>query len=407
MDKKFVFFGIMASILLGGSFGIFSIDESFAQNTTDKDDFDKFEKQIEKVEEKKQRVEDKLEEKKQRVEDKLEEKKQRVEDKLEEKKQRVEDKLEEKKQRVEDKLEEKKQRVEDKLEEKKQRAEEKLQRLEDKKAKLESDRKRLEEKLIEKANDYKQKLEKIKEKYQNNIELNQANDVEKFSALSDKLESKIENHSEKIREKLLEKSEKLDTRTQKILEKINSGDYLGKKMGKTMIDESFELVFDSVDATSIGNDSESSLLTGFMTFKTFDKSKSNLKLELQECEILVDDVPYNCGFGKARAISSGDSGTKDSLVIIAFLEDNLMEEVHSTLKIYLNSDSPINEIDGSTQVSLLGPQSKISHLWFLEGDATLTKIISSQDEIPNDTADENSSSDISVELNEDVSISGN
>ncbi|MHA7646596.1 hypothetical protein [Nitrosopumilus sp. S4] len=389
MDKKFVFFGIMASILLSGSFGIFSIDESFAQNISDKDTSDKIDKQIEKNDEKKQRVEDKLEEKKQRVEDKLEEKKQRVEDKLEEKKQRVEDKLEEKKQRVEDKLEEKKQRVEDK------------------KTKLESDRKRLEEKLMEKANDFKKKLQEIKEKYQNKIELNRANDVENFSALSDTLESKIAQKSEKIREKLLEKSEKLDTRTQKILEKINSGDYLGKKMGKTTIDESFELVFDSVDATSIGNDPQSSLLTGFMTFKTFDKNKSNLKLELQECEVLVDDVPYNCGFGKARAISSGNSGAKDSLVIIAFLEDNLMEEVHSTLKIYLNSDSPINEIDGSTQVSILGPQSKISNMWFLEGDATLTKIISSVDEIPNDTTDENSGSDISVELNEDVGLSGN
>ncbi|MBT8173138.1 MAG: hypothetical protein KJN83_03675, partial [Nitrosopumilus sp.] len=288
MDKKFVFFGITASILLSGSFGIVSLEESFAQTTSDKDDSERFEKQIEKIEEKKQR------------------------------------------------------------------AEEKLKKLEQKKEKLEYDRKRLEEKLMEKSNDYKEKLKEIKEKYQNKIELNRANDVEKFLALS----------------------EKLDTRTQKILEKISNGDYLGKKMVKITTDETFELVFDSVDAISIGNNSEISLLTGFMTFKTFDKSKLNLKLELQECDILVDDVPYNCGFGKARAISSDNAGNKDSLVIIAFLEDNVIEEVHSTLKIYLNSDSPINEIDGLTQVSILGPQSKISNLWFLEGDATLTKIIS-------------------------------
>ncbi|NNL59065.1 MAG: hypothetical protein HKP31_06360 [Nitrosopumilus sp.] len=319
MDKKFVFFGITASILLSGSFGIVSLEESFAQTTSDKDDSERFEKQIEKIEEKKQR------------------------------------------------------------------AEEKLKKLEQKKEKLEYDRKRLEEKLMEKSNDYKEKLKEIKEKYQNKIELNRANDVEKFLALS----------------------EKLDTRTQKILEKISNGDYLGKKMGKITTDETFELVFDSVDAISIGNNSEISLLTGFMTFKTFDKSKLNLKLELQECDILVDDVPYNCGFGKARAISSDNAGNKDSLVIIAFLEDNVIEEVHSTLKIYLNSDSPINEIDGLTQVSILGPQSKISNLWFLEGDATLTKIISSPNEITNNATGENSGADISVDLNEDVSLSGN
>ena len=71
-----------------------------------------------------------------------------------------------------------------------------------------------------------------------------------------------------------------------------------------------------------------------MIFTTFDKGKSNLKLELEECQITVDSVPYNCGFGKARASSSGNSGEKDSLVVLAFLEDDVIEEVHSTLKIF-------------------------------------------------------------------------
>ena len=127
-----------------------------------------------------------------------------------------------------------------------------------------------------------------------------------------------------------------------------------------------------------------------MTFTTFDKGKSNLKLELQECQITVDDVPYNCGFGKARAASSGDSGKKDSLVILAFLEDDVIEEVHSTLKIFLNADSPIRDIDGSSEVSILGPQSKIAGMWFLDGHGTITKTVS--DEIPDDIPDDSDDS---------------
>ena len=55
---------------------------------------------------------------------------------------------------------------------------------------------------------------------------------------------------------------------------------------------------------------------------------------------------------KARAASSGDSGQKNSLVILAFLEDDVIEDVHSTLKIFLNSEIPISEISDSAQVSI-------------------------------------------------------
>ena len=140
-----------------------------------------------------------------------------------------------------------------------------------------------------------------------------------------------------------------------------------------------------------------------MSFTIFDKGKSNLKLELQECQITVDDVPYNCGFGKARTSSSGDSGAKDSLVILAFLEDDVIEEVHSTLKIFLNVDIPISDIDGSSQVSILGPQSKIAGMWFLEGTGTLSKTVSVLD----DSTDDSTGNEISVELTEDIGIVGN
>ena len=121
--------------------------------------------------------------------------------------------------------------------------------------------------------------------------------------------------SDEIRKKLLEKQEKLDSRTQKILDKISNGDYLGDKIPSSNSFETYELTFDSVTITGIHDKTQLSTLGGFMIFNTFDKGKSNLKLELEECSITVDGIPFNCGFGKTRTTSSGDSGSKYSLVV--------------------------------------------------------------------------------------------
>ncbi len=54
MDKKFALFGILASILIGGSFGIFTIEDSFAQDISDtREDSEAYKKQLEKAEERK------------------------------------------------------------------------------------------------------------------------------------------------------------------------------------------------------------------------------------------------------------------------------------------------------------------------------------------------------------------
>jgi len=349
MTRKFVLFGILASILLSGSFGFLSTNTSFADDnlSVSRENSEAYQKQLEKQEEQKQ------------------------------------------------KAEERKQKLEEKQEEQKQKAEERKQKLEEKQEKLDSDRKKLEEKLSKKINKYEEKLRKIKEQYQNKIKTNSSGEVEKFSR-SDELEDKLGTKSEEIRKKLLEKQEKLDSRTQKILDKINDGDYLGDKISSSNSFETYKLNFDSVIATGIHDKTKLSTLEGFMIFNTFDKSNSNLKLELQECSIVVDDVPFNCGFGKARTISSGDSGSKDSLVVLAFLEDDILKEVYSTLKISLNTDSPISEITGSTQVSILDPQSKISGMWFLDGTGTLTKTVT--------TTDDTTENEISIELKEDIGL---
>jgi hypothetical protein len=339
MNKNFIFFSILASILIGGSFGLFPIGNSFAEDnlSVSREDSKAYQKQLEK------------------------------------------------------------------LEKEKQKAEKQKQKLEEKKIKLDSDRKKLEEKLSKKINKYEEKLKEIKVKYQNKIESGFTGDVEKLSAKTAKIEDKIAKKSDEIRKKLLEKQNKLDSRTQKILDKIDNGDYLGDKISSSNSFETYELTFDSVNITGINDKTQLSTLEGFMIFNIFDKSESNLKLELEECSITVDGMPFNCGFGKARTTSSGDSGLKDSLVVLAFLEDDVLEEVHSTLKISLNADSPISEITDSTRVSILSPQSKISGMWFLDGTATLTKTVP----VTDDTTDDTTGNEISVELAEDMDLTGN
>ncbi len=370
MDKNFVFFGVLASILIGGSLGVFPVTSSFAEDDdlhVSAEDSEAYKKQLERAEEKRKE-------------------------------------LEEKKKERQEKLEEKKK-------ERQEKAEEKRKKLEERKLKLESDRKKLEEKLNDRLKKYEEKyeekLKRIKEKFANKIESDASGNVESFSAATAKLDEKFAKKTEEIREKLSKKSAKLDSRIQKVLDKIDDGNYLGKKIGSSTTIETYELVFDSVTATGIGDKTTTSSLTGFMNFKTFDKGKSNLKLELQECQITVDNVPYNCGFGKARTTSSGDSGSKDSLVILAFLEDDVLEEVHSTLKIFVDAGSPIRDIE-SSQVSILGPQSKISHMWFLDGTGTLTKTISDFDNTGNDstddTTDDSEGNAISVELTESIGL---
>ncbi|MCA9827639.1 MAG: hypothetical protein KC444_04500 [Nitrosopumilus sp.] len=283
-------------------------------------------------------------------------------------------------------------------EEKRKELEEKRREIEKKREELESDREKLNETLSERTEKYEQKLTEIKEKYQKKIDDLSEKNSKSLKKSEERIE-KLEEKSEKIQERLKAKSEKLDSRIQKILEKIDDGDYMGKKIGSSKTINTYELVFDSISASAISNQSEISTMTGKMTFTTYDSSKSNLKLELESCSISVGDIPYVCGYGKARTASSGDSGSKDSLVIIAFLEDDLAEELHSTLKIFLDSDIPIDKIDQS-EVSVLGPQSKISHLWFLDGTATLTKIVT-------DTTDDPAGNEITIDLTENVGIAGN
>lgn len=394
MQLKLGTFGILLSLLLLGSISLISFDSAFAQNSdASKQDSEAYKKQKERAEEAKKKSEEnreQSEEKRSKSQSELEEKQKDIEEKRKE--------FDEKRLEDEQRFEEKRKDLEEKRVENEKKIEEKRRDVEKKREDLESDREKLNEKLSKQTSKYEEKLKELKEKYQKKIdELSEKN----LQTLK-KSEERKEQKSEKIQERLKAKSENLDSRTQNILEKIDNGDYMGKKIGSSKTVNTYELVFDSVSASAISDKSETTSLSGKMTFTTYDSSKSNLKLELESCSISVGTIPYACGYGKARTTSSGDSGAKDSLVIIAFLEDDFTKEFHSTLKIFLAADIPIDQIEKS-EVSILGPQSKLSPLWFLDGTGTLTKTVS----IPDDTTDDTDGNEISVELSEDIGLSGN
>jgi len=351
----------VAIILVSGSFGQFLMNGAFAENLNG-------------INEDSGSSNDEKTEKQEKIEKKQKE-------------------LEQEKTEQQEKIEKKQKELEQEKTKQQEKIEKKQKELEQEKIELKLHRESLELKQMEKSKEYNEKFNEIKEKYQNSTNHQQSVNAKNFSLKSEELEKKPFKKSKEIRENLTVNLDKLDSRTQNILEKVNDGSYLGERIDDSNYLETYELVFDSVHASKISDKSQTpSSLTGKMSFGTYDKSSSSLKLELLECQIIVDQTSFNCGFGKARTVSSGQSVVKDSLVIIAFLEDDVLKEIHTTLKIFLNADISINKIENS-QVSIRGPQSQISHMWFLNGTATLSKITSLPEEIQTESNFTNSTLD--------------
>ncbi|NIP62157.1 MAG: hypothetical protein GWN01_15945 [Nitrosopumilaceae archaeon] len=270
------------------------------------------------------------------------------------------------------------------------KSEKSKEKLDEKLAKIEEKREKVRQNTIEKAQETREKQEELRQK------------IKKLQSSSEKIPTQ---KVEKVKERLYEKIDKLNQKTASILEKIQKGKYLGEKHG---MDSSvnFTIRFIDVTADAIGNET-TTILDGNLNMTTFDVGKKNLKFEVTACDIVVGEIEYVCGFGKARTISSGNDGTKDSLVIIAFLEDSVMNKLHTTLKIFLESNQPIMETKDNT-VSILGPQSTVSHQWFLNGTAQLSQIESQSDEFAIDDIEETQKDpkgrNLTINLEESVGI---
>jgi len=215
------------------------------------------------------------------------------------------------------------------------------------------------------------KLEELRSKFeQKQIEL-----AQKFSDKLDKLSIK---HAE-IQEK----------RAAKLLEKFESGEYYEHFIEVDAQLRTFVISFDAempLEGEPIGKSSEISEFSGSITLKTSSSTdtRGTTKFIVEDCKLSNEDITYSCEYGKARTTSSGPGGEKDSLVIIATLGSDDQEK-RTGLKLSISTGKDIRALEGgSFDVTVLSPQSKITHEWFLGGPGKMT-ITTESTEGSNDT----------------------
>lgn len=270
--------------------------------------------------------------------------------------------------------------------------------------KPEDDEEKRAQKIAEKEARIQQKIAEKEERLAEKASERQARALEKL---------------EQLQQKLMQRIDKLEQRQQALLAKVQSGEYLGPTLGGDSYTNQYYLSFDALDATGIGN-SETDTFLGHITLENVVTRGNNLKLKVTDCELIGTDNSYYCVFGKARATSSGPGGEKNSMIIIAFMED--FDENRNTLRITLSADVPIKEISASPEdVTIKSPQSKIARHWFIGGDATLeltsssepldtgilTGVVEEQEEAAEEAAEaeQKAAEELEVNLEESIGIS--
>lgn len=272
----------------------------------------------------------------------------------------------------------------------KEKASEARQKIKDRIEKVEEDRKRQEEII----NEIRQKVDELR----SDIREKDVEKAKKIAQQQQEVRKKIMEQlskddtirlegAEKIQERLVTKLEMLNEKTTSILEKIEQGRYLGPKFGDSTVigagkGHSYLLSFIDVDAVPIAKINNTNKIFdtfyGNVTLETYDKKGDSVKFEITHCDIVVGEIPYGCGFGKARVVSLQENmqQNRTSIVLIAFLEDAVENQIHSTLKLFLQSDYSLETINAGKEssVSVLGPQSVVSHQYFLNGTAKLQTI---------------------------------
>ena len=208
--------------------------------------------------------------------------------------------------------------------------------------------------------------------------------ADKEARLTEKLadrEARLAEKLAQVQQKLLEKASQLGKREQALLGKLNEGSYHGPILGGDPVTNQYIVSFNALDATT-RNPGHSETFAGDITLENVVTRGNNLKLKVTGCSLIGDLVTYDCAFGKARAISAGQPDEKNSLIIIAFLEDESGN--HNTLKMFVDTGKPLRELgSGPVSVDIKKSQSGIGHDWFIGGDATIT--VTGSTENPNFT----------------------
>ncbi len=215
----------------------------------------------------------------------------------------------------------------------------------------------------------------------------------KFTQKQIEIAQKFSDKLEKLTAKYAEKEAK---RAAKLLEKVESGEYYKGFIKEDAQLRAFVLTFTNdleddlvyFEGEAIGQSSEISKFSGSITLITSSSTdiRGTTKFIVEKCDLSNGNISYYCEYGKARTTSSGLGGEKDSLVIIATLGSDDQEK-RTGLKLSISTDEYIRALEeGSFQVTVHSPQSKITHEWFLGGEGTMTvKKVTESTEGNNDT----------------------
>ena len=193
-----------------------------------------------------------------------------------------------------------------------------------------------------------------------------------------KLAAKIAKHELKAKEradekiiKLQQKIDELGQRLQALIAKFETGEYYGTIPELEPLPTSYSILF-AGSATSLGDDSVVTDVEGEIFLETQVTKTHVSKFRIIGGEILVGDTFYDFVFGKARALSSGNSGEEDSMIILGQVMDD--QGNVNTIKIFLNSETPLTgdfSLDPA-EFEIKMPQSKIAKHWSLSASGQLS-----------------------------------
>ena len=191
-----------------------------------------------------------------------------------------------------------------------------------------------------------------------------------------KLAAKIAKHELKAKEradekiiKLQQKIDELEQRLQALIAKFETGAYYGPIPEPDPVTTSYSIIFDG-SATSLDDDSVVTDVEGEIFLETQMTGTHTSKFRITGGEILVGDTFYDFVFGKARISSSGQSGEKDSMTIIGQVMNDQGET--RTIKISLNSVTPLTGDLEPVEFEIKMPRSKIAKQWSLSASGQLS-----------------------------------
>jgi len=173
--------------------------------------------------------------------------------------------------------------------------------------------------------------------------------------------------------KLMKKIEQLEKRIQKLLLKVKSGEYFGNISDGDPVVKSLGISFEGT-ATSLDDGSDVENISGEIFIETLVTRDNASKFRVMGGEIELGGTEYDLIFGKARISSTGTSGEKDSMVLLAHIVDDNGND--TTVKLLLDFEIPLEGDYGLEPIDfqIKSPQSKISDDWTLSGSGQLTVV---------------------------------